>query len=289
MPFTFDATLKDMGRDSPHGFLAAFDQPPTLPVKLLNVDLSVVTAAADLVIGLGEPLKEIVQLDFQSSAAAWKHADLMVYHALLHAQFHVPVHTVIVLLRPEAAHPNLTGSIRYTPRRGRGRMNFGYEVIRLGRRPAEELLNADLGVTPLAMLGQLPKGLPKSDALASIAQRVVERLINEAPPDRARKLLTEAFLLTGLRVKREVATSIFRGVHIMQESDTYLMILDEGIEKGIEKGIREVILEQGQDRFGPPDETLKAKLNDVVDVARLKRMARRVPHAVSWNEIIETP
>lgn len=75
----------------------------------------------------------------------------------------------------------------------------------------------------------------------------------------------------------------------MQESDTYLMILDEGIEKGIEKGIREVILEQGQDRFGPPDETLKAKLNDVVDVARLKRMARRVPHAVSWNEIIETP
>jgi hypothetical protein len=107
MGMTFDATLKDMGRDSPLGFLAAFDRPPSLPVKLLNVDLSTVTTAADLILGLGEPLEEIIQLEFQSSAAAWKHADLMVYHALLFAHYHVPVHTLIILLRPEAAHGNL--------------------------------------------------------------------------------------------------------------------------------------------------------------------------------------
>src|SRR5256885_17067854 len=83
MAMTFDAALKDMGRDSPRGFLAAFDRPPTVPVKPLNVDLSTVTTLADLVLGLGEPLEEVIQLDFQSSAAAWKHADLMVYHALL--------------------------------------------------------------------------------------------------------------------------------------------------------------------------------------------------------------
>jgi hypothetical protein len=94
MAMTFDATLKDMGRDSPRGFLAAFDRPPTVPVKPLNVDLSTVTALADLILGLGEPLEEIIQLDFQSSAAAWKHADLMVYHALLFAHYRVPVHTV---------------------------------------------------------------------------------------------------------------------------------------------------------------------------------------------------
>src|SRR5882672_992230 len=75
MAMTFDATLKDMGRDSPQGFLAAFDRPATLPVKLLNVDLSTVTTAADLILGLGDPVAEIVHLDFQSSAAAWKHAD----------------------------------------------------------------------------------------------------------------------------------------------------------------------------------------------------------------------
>ncbi len=70
MAMTFDATLKDMGRESPQGFLETFDRPPTLPVKLLNVDLSTVTTAADLILGLGEPLDEIIHLEFQSSAAA---------------------------------------------------------------------------------------------------------------------------------------------------------------------------------------------------------------------------
>lgn len=70
MAMTFDATLKDMGRDSPQGFLATFDRPPTAPVKLLNVDLSTVTTTADVILGLGEPLEEVIQLDFQSSAAA---------------------------------------------------------------------------------------------------------------------------------------------------------------------------------------------------------------------------
>src|SRR2546430_1114996 len=100
MAMTFDATLKDMGRDSPQGFLATFDRPPTVPVKLLNVDLSTVTTAADLILGLGEPLEEIVQLAFQSSAAARNHADLPVYQALLFAHYQVPVHTVVILLRP---------------------------------------------------------------------------------------------------------------------------------------------------------------------------------------------
>ena len=40
MSLTFDATLKDMARDSPRGFAATFDRPPVGPVKLLNVDLS---------------------------------------------------------------------------------------------------------------------------------------------------------------------------------------------------------------------------------------------------------
>jgi hypothetical protein len=153
MAMTFDATLKDMGRDSPQGFLAVFDRPPTLPVKLLNVDLSTVTTMADLILGLGEPLEEIIHLDFQSSAAARKHADLLAYNALLFAHYLVPVHTIILLLRPEAAHSNLSGHIDYGPRPGRGRMEFTYEVVPLWRRSVDELLAADLGVVPLAMLG----------------------------------------------------------------------------------------------------------------------------------------
>lgn len=285
MAMTFDATLKDMGRESPLGFLTAFDQPPALPVKLLNVDLSTVTASADLILGLGDPLVEIVQLDFQSSAAAWKHADVMAYHALLFAHYHVPVHTIIILLRPEAAHSNTNGLIRYAPRPGRGRMEFSYEVVRLWERSAEELLRADIGVVPLAMLGRLPETLSLEAGLTVVAQQLAERITKEAPLDRAQKLLTDAYLLTGLRLRRDAATRIFRGVRAMHESDTYLAILDEGQEKAT----RASILAFGEELLGTPDQSIKEQLNNVTDLARLMRMVRRAAKAASWQEILETP
>jgi hypothetical protein len=285
MAMTFDATLKDMGRDSPQGFLATFDQPPTGPVRLLNVDLSTVTALADLILGLGEPLAEIIHFDFQSSAAAWKHADAMAYHALLFAHYHVPVHTVILLLRPAAAHSNMHGAIHYAPRPGRGSMAFSYEIVRLWEWPVDVLLAADLGVTPLAMLGRLPEELSLEDGLAAVAGRVVERLLNEAPPERARKLLTDAFLLTGLRVRRDVAARIFRGVRAMQESDTYLAILDEGREKHAKK----TVLLVGEKRLGAPDESVKAQLAGITDLERLDRMILQAVTASGWQEILDTP
>ncbi|HVS39743.1 MAG TPA: hypothetical protein VMS17_29570 [Gemmataceae bacterium] len=284
MSMTFDATLKDMGRDSPEGFLAAFDRPPTGPVKLPNVDLSTVTTAADLVLGLGEPLEEIIHLDFQSSAAAWKHADLMVYNALLFAHYRVPVHTLIVLLRAEAANSNMNGVIRCAARPGRGGMEFGYAVARLWERPAEELLAADLGVAPLAMLGRLPEGQPLEEGLAAVAQRVVERL-TPAPPDRAKKLLTDALLLTGLRVRRDAAARIFRGVRAMEESDTYLMILDEGQVKHA----RKAVVLMGEETCGSPPAEVKSRLENITDLERLDRMLRRAPKAGTWDEILETP
>ena len=107
-----------------------------------------------------------------------------------------------------------------------GSIEFKYPIVRLWERPAEALLAADLGVTPLAVLGRLPLQAPLEVALASVAQRIMERLAKEAPLEEGKKLLTQALLLTGLRVRRDVALKIFRGVRMMQESDTYLMILE---------------------------------------------------------------
>jgi hypothetical protein len=209
----------------------------------------------------------------------------MVYHALLFAHYHVPVHTVVLLLRREAAHENMNGVIHYAPRPGRGSMDFSYEIVRLWERPAEELLAGDLGVVPLAVLGRLPEGLSLEDGLTAVVRRVEERLVNEAPPDRAKKLLTDALLLTGLRVRRDVAARVFRGVRAMHESDTYLAILDEGQEKCA----RDDILIVGEERFGPPDEAVKAQLNGITDLSRLKRMIRHAVKAANWQEILNTP
>ena len=70
----------------------------------------------------------------------------------------------------------------------------------------------------------------------------------------------------------------------MHESDTYLMILDEGQEKAT----RSAILAVGEERLGSPAESLTAQFNLITDLDRLKRMVRRAAKATSWQEIMDT-
>ncbi len=71
----------------------------------------------------------------------------------------------------------------------------------------------------------------------------------------------------------------------MQESDTYLMILEEGEEKHA----RKTVLLVGKPRLGPPDESVKARLEHITDLERLDRMICRAVDAASWQEILDTP
>ncbi len=296
----FDATLKDLGRDYPNDLLTTFDQPPTGTVSLLNVDLSTITAAADLVLGIGEPLHEVVHVDFQSSASAWKHADILTYNALLHAEYHVPVHSIVILLRSKAAHANLSGTVSYTTRSGRGSMNFAYELVRLWERPADAFLKGGLGTLPFAVLGALPADMPTEDALAGVARQVIGRLEQEAAPEQSRKLLTMAFVLIGLRVNRNVALEVFRGVRQMKDSDTYMAILEEGLEKGLERGLekgreegreeelRQLILMLAEEYFGPVEESVLARINAMSDLNLLRRIVRRIPKEPSLEALLET-
>ena len=224
----FDATLKDLGEDSPEAFVREFDGPPQLPVSPLNVDLSTVTTAADLVFGLGDPLQEVIHIDCQAGPKADLPADLHAYNSLLYRRCQVPVHSIVLLLRPEARHRNLTGTLQYAARPGRGGTTFQYEVISLWERPVEHFLNGPLGIAPLAVLARLPEDIPLEQGLAGVIQRLCERLQREAPAEKFGKLLTSAYVLTGLRVPRQRAWTLFRGVQGMHESDTYLAILDEG-------------------------------------------------------------
>jgi predicted transposase YdaD len=289
MPLPFDATLKDLAQVSPAGLLAAFDTTPTLPVSLLNIDLSTVTTSADLVFGLGQPLQEIVHLDFQSTASATKHLDVLVYNALLHRQNQVPVHSIVVLLRPQAVHPHLNGVVAYAPRPGRGKMDYHYEAIRLWERPAAELLAADVGVLPLAVLGQLAAGVDLEAGLAGVVERVTERLQREAPAEQIRRLLTAAFVLTGLRVSRQLARELFHGVRAMRDSDTYLAILDEGREEGRVEEVKKLIVRFGQKSLGTPGESVTAALASMTDLERLEFLLERVGQVQTWQELLATP
>jgi hypothetical protein len=285
MPLPFDATLKDLAEVNPRGLLSAFaTASPTVPVVLLNVDLSTVTTAADVVFGLGDPLQEIVHLDFQASASATKHADVLVYNALLYRKYLVPVHSIVILLRSKAAHPKLNGMVAYAARPPRGKMDFGYEVVRLWERPVEDLLAMDVAMLPLAPLGQLPKG-SKLAALAGIIKKIIQRLQDEAPPEQVRRLLTAAFVLTGLRVPRQTAVQLFQGVRAMRESDTFMAIVEEGELKEAKK----IVLLLGKKSLGAPDESVKTALESITNLERLELMLQRIGEVETWQQLLAKP
>jgi hypothetical protein len=285
MPMPFDATMKNLAAAFPRDFVAAFSSEPSLPVAVLNVDLSTVTTSADFVAGVGEPPAEVVHIDFQSAAMEGKHADVLAYNALLHRKYRVPVHSVVLLLRPSAAHSNLSGAVSYTSSSGRGRMQFEYEVVRLWERPAEEMLAGPLGIAPLAMLGRLPSGVNEQEGLTGIAQQLIHRMEAEANVEQARNLLTAAFVLTGMRVPRTVGRQVFAGVQQMRESDTFMAIIDEGRE--IEA--RRMILRLAQKSLGQPDEQHKTRLEGITDIERLERIHDRATEAPSWDDLLTTP
>lgn len=72
---------------------------------------------------------------------------------------------------------------------------------------------------------------------------------------------------------------------MMEESDTYLMIVDEGKEKQA----KESILLVGEERLGQPDDSIIEELKAVTDLDRLRRLTRRVAKATTWREILDTP
>ncbi|HUY34966.1 MAG TPA: hypothetical protein VMV69_19620 [Pirellulales bacterium] len=149
--------------------------------------------------------------------------------------------------------------------------------------PAEQLLVGDLGLLPLAPLGKLCDEVALADALANVIQRLIERLQREAPPDQARRLLTAAYVLTGLRVPdKKAAMQLFQGVRAMRESSTYMAILDEGrVEEA-----RKIILRQGRKLFGPPDECSAATLTAIEDLQRLELLSEQLLEVKNWQELL---
>jgi hypothetical protein len=78
---------------------------------------------------------------------------------------------------------------------------------------------------------------------------------------------------------------IFRGVSTLEESDTYLAIIDEGPEKQV----KEDILELGKQRFGAAEEIHVSTLHAVSDLERLHRLPRRILDSSSWQDLLDTP
>jgi hypothetical protein len=281
MPLPFDATLKDLVTRRPADIGAGFHLHGPGPPAVLNVDLSLVSAATDVVLGFGDPPRAVVDLNFQSNRDSFLAERLLLYNALLRYRFHVPVHSLLVLLRPEADGPELTGRVSYPGQGKRGRTVFRYEIVRLWRIAARQLLKSSLGMVPLAVLGRLPEGVSTRRALARVIEQIQARM-EKVHPEEARGLLTSAFVLTGMRVDQNTVVELYRGIPAVEDSTSYQWILQQG---GL-KNVRQLLLDLGEDRFGKPDDATVSSITGIEDLSRLMRMGRRLLRVNSWQELL---
>ncbi len=251
----------------------------------MNVDLSTLSAASDVVLGLGEPLEEIIDINFQTGPDPYLAGRTEMYRAVLYHQYHVPVRTFIVLMRPAADHAHLTGSHSYGI--DTNGVKCGYEVKRLFEQSPESFLQAGIGLAPLAVLCKLPEELPEEAAIAAIVRHLYERLSKEVPEAEAIRLMTGAYTLTGLRIRdEETLVRIFEEYGMIKKN---LPVWDQKLLEGELRGVRKTILGCCTIKFGSPRADVKAALSSIDDEDRLDRIVAAMVTATSWDELLATP
>lgn len=283
MPHPFDATLKEIISPHPEDFATVFDLPRIAPAMSLNVDLSTVSAATDVAFGFGVPIEQVVDRNFQSGPDATVPARLHLYNAAFHLRYQVPVRSVLILLRPKADNIDFTGKLTYVS--GGRKVEFEYDVVRMWEQEVERFLRGGLGLLPLATLCRIPADKPLAEGLREVVREIDRRLALEHDYAQAVRLMTAAFILTGLRVKKEELGLIYQGVRVMHESTAY----DMAVEEGEIRNSHRVLLRLGRKLLGAPDASIETALRSIQDVERLERMTEAILTATSWQQLLATP
>jgi len=208
----------------------------------------------------------------------------MLYNSLLHYRFRVPVHSLIVLLRPAADDSKLSERLHYQVRPGKGKMDFGYDVVRLWKWPAQRLLRGGLGTVPLALLGRFPgKKWPVEIAMIRWFSKYWNACRREHPAGEA-KLLTAAYVLSGLRVPRIVFRPSLSG----ESKPCRINALIKASSKMGALTKRAASFSAKAQRFGKPSAAVQARIEGLANLDQLERLTDRILAASSWQELLES-
>jgi len=145
-------TLSFVGPDDWAAFLCSRVGISSGPTEAMDTDLAT-SVQADRLFRVKSSSPAILHLEFESSSALRRPARLMRYNTLAHTTDPelLPVHSVLMLLRPEANSSNLSGRYQVVGENGQIH-DFRYHVVRLWEERIETLLNAGSGLAPLALL-----------------------------------------------------------------------------------------------------------------------------------------
>jgi hypothetical protein len=180
----FDATMRKLIELEPAAWLRFLHISVSDPSRVMVIDsnLSTVTAEADRVLWVDEPAPWIEHVELQAARDLELPDRLHWYSTLLRRSRKVPVHTTIILLRPVADGPELSGTLEFRNRHGEVYDWFGYDIVRVWQQPVDEVLAAGLPVLPLAPVSRVT-----AEKVHEVLVAISERLIRETSPGRRRQ------------------------------------------------------------------------------------------------------
>jgi hypothetical protein len=283
MAKVFDATLNtliDAHVADWAAFLAGRVGVPLGPVTSLDTDLSA-TLQADRLFRIDGPTPAVLHLELESTGRLGIPGELLRYNVTAWGSLDLPVHSVLVVLRPKANATDQTGQFDLSDVSGQPYLTFRYAVVRVWQESVAGLLGAGLGLAPLAMLTN-----EAAADLKAAFTRLQDRLRTSSVPDNVKHgLLGSTFVLCGLRYDRNQIEEVYKNMALtLEDSTTYQLIL----ERGVARGEQQVILRLGTKRFGPPAPEVEATIRATTDPQRLERLTERVLDATSWAELLAT-
>jgi predicted transposase YdaD len=282
----YDAALKHTLSMFPADWAHFLGVPQGIRVEAVDVDLSSVSQMADKLLRVHANPAYLLHIEPHSYSDEEFDTRMLQYQATARHREQLDVHSVALLLYPRAWGPKNKGGVQAAAHFPGCRLDFAYQIIRVWELPPETLLQAGVGVLPLAPLANVT-----AEQLPEVVNLMSQRLSAEVPRADAMELWTAAHILMGIKYGRQMTNLILRSVREqMRDSPTYLEILEEGEEKGIEKGtilsMQTTLLRQGERRFGPPAEAIRQQILANRDRDLLDGLLLRVLDVSNWDDLM---
>lgn len=278
----YDAAGKELLETDPAGWAAFLGaaRPPGR-VRLLESELSAVTAAADKVLRVDDDPPWLLDVEFQSGRNPGAPRQLLKYNALLHDRHALPVVSVLVVLAESADAAAYTGRYVVTPPLGPA-WEFGYTVVRVWRLPADALLAGPIGLLPLAPVAAVAR-----DRVPDVVREVHERLSGETDEATTSRLSVAVGLLLQLRYGPVQTEEILRTYPDIREYAAFRMFIEDGRKEGRAETLLATTLRLGRKKFGPPTPTEEAALAAVADADRLETLTDKLLDVATWAELLK--
>ncbi len=254
------------------------------PLPFVTSDLSTVVAESDRILFVDEDPPWLGHVEIQSSPDSDLDLRIDRYNLLIEYRERMPVISAVLLLRPEADSPKLTGRRIQQRPNGEKYREFQYHVVRAWEQSVDSILNGPLAMLPLATLTEVP-----DEQVPGLVEKIEARLSATENVALANQLRTDAVILMGLKFSEELINSCPWRTDKMRESTIYQAILREGRQEAFQEALEEgraLLIHLGTKRFGSPTSATTERLNSIHEREQLNQLTERVMDVASWDELL---